>query len=63
MHTGIWRENLREREHLEDLLVDGRVILECIFKKWNEGLDWIDLARDEDGWRILLKKVKNIRLP
>jgi len=31
-----------EREHLEDLDVDWRVILKSIFKKWEggHGLDW-----------------------
>jgi hypothetical protein len=41
-----WLENLRERYHLEDLRVDGRVILKLIFEKWNLGMDWIDLAQD-----------------
>jgi hypothetical protein len=27
MHKGFWWENLREREHLEDPGVDGRIIL------------------------------------
>jgi hypothetical protein len=26
MHTGVWRGNLRERAHLEDLVLDGRII-------------------------------------
>jgi hypothetical protein len=26
---------LKERDHLEDLRVDGRIILECVFKKYN----------------------------
>jgi len=28
-----WGGNLRERNHLEDLGVDGRIILKYIFKK------------------------------
>jgi hypothetical protein len=26
--------NMRERDHLADLSVDGRIILKSIFKKW-----------------------------
>jgi hypothetical protein len=35
-----WWGNLREREHLEGLSVDGRIILKCILSKWDE-LAWI----------------------
>jgi len=32
--------NLRERDHLEDSGVDGRIILRWFFRKWDIGL-WI----------------------
>jgi hypothetical protein len=28
--------NLNGRNHLEDLGVDGKILLTCIFKKWEE---------------------------
>jgi hypothetical protein len=31
-------------DHLEDPVVDGRIILKWIFKKWDGGMDWIDMA-------------------
>jgi hypothetical protein len=30
---GLWRGNLRKRSYLEDLIIDGRVILKRIFRK------------------------------
>jgi hypothetical protein len=37
VHTGFWWGNLRERDHLEDSDVDGRIILRCIFRRWDGG--------------------------
>jgi hypothetical protein len=37
VHTGFWWGDLREGGHLEDLAVDGRIILKWIFKKWDGG--------------------------
>jgi hypothetical protein len=36
--------NLRERDHCRDPGVDGRIILGCIFRKWDVGV-WTEL-----GW-------------
>jgi len=35
VYTGFWTENLRERDHLEDAVVNGRIILRWIFRKWD----------------------------
>ena len=34
---GFWWENLNEGDHLEDPVVDGRIILKCISEKWDGG--------------------------
>ena len=47
MYTGFWWENLRERDHLDDPGVDGRIILRRILKKRDRGSrDCIYLAQD-----------------
>jgi hypothetical protein len=42
----VWKP--KERDHLEDLGVDGRITSKWIFKKWIGGMDWTDLAQDRD---------------
>jgi hypothetical protein len=41
-------EELRERDHLEDLGVDGMVLLKWMFKKWGgrpwDGLNWFGIG-------------------
>ena len=49
----LWR-NLREGDDLEYGGMDGRVILKCIFEKWEEGMDCIALAQDRDRWRAFV---------
>jgi len=47
VHTGFRCGNLRERDYLEDLSIDGRIILKLIFKKWDVGgMERIDLAQN-----------------
>lgn len=36
IHTDFWLGHLIERENLEDLDVDGNVILKCVLNKQNE---------------------------
>jgi hypothetical protein len=64
VHTRFWWGDLREADHLEDLGVDGSIILKWIFKKWDGGgMDWIDMAQDRDRWRALVNAVMNLRVP
>ena len=37
-YKGFWWGNLRERHHLRDPGVDGRIILRWIFRKWKVGV-------------------------
>jgi hypothetical protein len=34
VYTGFWWGNLRERDHLGELGIDGMIILRWIFSKW-----------------------------
>jgi hypothetical protein len=63
VHTGSWWGDLSEGDHLEDLRVDGRIILKWIFKKWYGGMDWIYMAQDRDRWRAVVSAVMNLRVP
>jgi hypothetical protein len=44
MHTGFGWGDLRERDHLEELKADWRIVLKRIFNKLDGGMDWIELA-------------------
>jgi hypothetical protein len=45
VYTGLWWGNLKERDHLEDVGIDWRIILKWIFRKWEgvvgTGWSWV----------------------
>jgi hypothetical protein len=43
--------------------VDGKLILKFISKKWDGGIDRIDLAHDSNRWRELVNAAINFRVP
>jgi hypothetical protein len=58
VHTGFWWRNLRDSNHLEAPVIDGRIILSGI-----GGMDWIDLTEDRDMCRALANVVMNLQVP
>jgi hypothetical protein len=62
MHIVYWWESHKVRDHWEDQDVGGWTILKCIFER-QDGMDWIDLARDRNQWRALVNTVMIIRVP
>ena len=53
MLSGFWWGGLREGGLLEDLGIDGRLILKWIIKNCDGGMDWIDLLKIETGGGLL----------
>jgi hypothetical protein len=48
VYTGFWWGSLRERDHLGDPGVDGRIILRWICRKWDVGV-WVGSGRFRIG--------------
>jgi hypothetical protein len=51
-----WWESVKERDHLKNLGIDGRVGLEWILGRL-VGVEWIHLAQDRDQWWALVNAV------
>jgi hypothetical protein len=58
MPTKLWLEKLKERDHSEDLSVDGKIILKWIL--FLEVVYCIHLPHDRDLWRAFVNTVMNL---
>jgi hypothetical protein len=63
-YTGFWWRHLKERNHLGDPGVDGRIILKWFFRKWDV-VAWtgVELAQDRDRLWAFVNEVMNLRVP
>jgi hypothetical protein len=61
MYTGFWWESPKEKDHLKDQGVDGRMRVKMDLREigWG-GVEWIHLAQDRDHWRALVNAVMNL---
>jgi len=61
---GVSWGDLKERDHLKDLGVDGNITLKVDLQEvgW-EGTDWNDLAQKRDRWRALMNTIMNFSFP
>jgi len=61
---GFGGETKKERDHLGDPSVDGRIILKWIFMKWDVGVwngsRWLRIG---DRWLALVNAVMILRVP
>jgi 3-methyladenine DNA glycosylase AlkD len=64
VHKEFRSDNLKKRDHLEDLGIHGTIISKWILReiRW-KGVDWIRLVQDRDQWRDLVKSLTKLRIP
>jgi hypothetical protein len=63
VHTGFWWGDLRKGRHLEDPVVDGRIILKYILNKGNGGSRTGLICPRMETRGAVMKAVVNLRLP
>lgn len=62
--TGFWQGNLQERYHLEGLGLRWEDNIKMgLGGICYDGVDWINLAQDNDKWRDSLNAILKLRVP
>jgi hypothetical protein len=59
----VWMEKPEGKRQLRRTTRKWRKTAKLIFKKWDGGVDWIDLVQDEDKWRVVVNTAMNIQVP
>jgi hypothetical protein len=60
--TGFRWVTLTERDHWGDAGLDGKILLNWLFRKWDAGFYGIELPQDMEMWRALVYAVMNLRV-
>jgi hypothetical protein len=55
-------ESPKEKSHLEDEGVDGRMGSKWILGRFFWGVEWIHLAQDRDRWRAVVNAAMNLQV-
>jgi hypothetical protein len=63
MHKAFWWRDLKEEDLLEDLVVDGRIILKLNFKTFTGRVNWVDVDQYRDKWQAVVHAVINVWVP
>jgi len=61
MHTGFWCGNLKERNHLENLGEDGRIILRYLKGTIRNGVERIHMVWKSGKLRAFVKAAMNLK--
>jgi hypothetical protein len=59
----VWWENLRERDDLEDLGIDGKIIEKWVLKNRIGGFGLDSLVHYRNQWQAVLSMVMNLQVP
>jgi len=59
-HTGFGLENLKEKDHLEDLRVHRAQYLNDLQEIYQNSVDWIYPAQNRGKWRALVRNLINL---
>jgi hypothetical protein len=64
IHTEFWFGNIKRKNQMRDLGVDGRLLMKLILKeRVCEGVAWIQVGQVRDQWRALVNTVMNFHVP